>query len=58
MMEDRVGGHRLSIGATTSYIDPRCNNRGGKRLGPAGAIKRCSKHKFYAPPQLLTQRTL
>jgi hypothetical protein len=50
-MGDRVRGHRLRIGATAGFIAPRCNNRGGKVVGP-------SKHCKNVPPQLLARRTL
>jgi hypothetical protein len=45
-MGDRTRGHRLCVGATTSFIAPWCNNRGGKAAALAGAIKRGSKHEF------------
>jgi hypothetical protein len=39
-MGDHARGRRLHAGAITSFIAPRCNNRGGKAVGPC---RRCKK---------------
>jgi hypothetical protein len=46
MMGGQARGHRLTVGVTTSFIDPWCDNRGGKRCALIDTLKGCSKHEF------------
>jgi hypothetical protein len=40
MMGDCVRRCRVRVGATASFIDPWCNNRGGKAVGPCRCYKK------------------